>query len=89
MSAAVRMGAMRINVRLFAMMAEQAGAGVVALDLPLGSAAAAVRPELEKRFDSLKWPAGAMLAVNQEYAGAGRKLSPGDEVAVIPPVSGG
>jgi MoaE-MoaD fusion protein len=34
-------------------------------------------------------PAGLLYAVNQEYAERDRELSEGDEVAVIPPVSGG
>ena len=34
-------------------------------------------------------PEGLLYAVNREYADAGRKLADGDEVAVIPPVSGG
>jgi molybdopterin synthase catalytic subunit len=34
-------------------------------------------------------PAGLLYAVNHEYAGAERELADGDEVAVIPPVSGG
>jgi len=34
-------------------------------------------------------PAGLLYAVNKEYAGADRKLSDGDVVALIPPVSGG
>jgi molybdopterin synthase catalytic subunit/molybdopterin converting factor small subunit len=34
-------------------------------------------------------PEGLLYAVNKEYAGRGQKLADGDEVAVIPPVSGG
>jgi MoaE-MoaD fusion protein len=34
-------------------------------------------------------PAGLLYAVNKEYADAGRELADGDEVALIPPVSGG
>ena len=37
-------------------------------------------------FSSIK---GFMIAVNQEYATDGMSLSSGDEVAIIPPVSGG
>ena len=59
------------------------------MELLAGSRVASVQAELEKRFESLKWPTGTMLAVNQEYAKGERELSAGDEVAVIPPVSGG
>ena len=34
-------------------------------------------------------PDGLLYAVNREYADAGRELADGDEVALIPPVSGG
>jgi molybdopterin synthase catalytic subunit len=36
-----------------------------------------------------KEPEGLLYAVNREYAGADRELRDGDEVALIPPVSGG
>jgi molybdopterin converting factor small subunit len=73
-------------------MAAAAGAGVVELELPDGADAAAVRGALEKRVEKLPWPASTMLAVNQAYVpagGAGHRLNDGDEVAIIPPVSGG
>ena len=71
------------------MMGQHARTGLLTLDLPEGSPVTAVRAELEKRFPKMPWPAGTMLAVNQEYAPAKKKLQQGDEVAVIPPVSGG
>ena len=78
-----------VQIRLFAMMAQQARTGLLTIDLPEGSGLCAVRKELEKRFPKMPWPTGTMLAVNQEYASADAPLRSGDEVAVIPPVSGG
>jgi len=80
---------MVVQVRLFAMMAQHAKTGMLTVDLPTGSQLSAVRGELERRYPKLPWPAGTMLAINQEYAGAEAGLKAGDEVAVIPPVSGG
>jgi len=80
---------MQVRVRLFAMMAEQAGAGVVPLEVPPGSRTGGLRRELEKRWPGVRWPAGTMLAINQEYAGPEAELRENDEVAIIPPVSGG
>ena len=80
---------MTVQIRLFAMMAQQARAGLLTIDLPEGSGLPTVRKELEKRFPRMSWPAGTMLAINQEYAAADAALRAGDEVAVIPPVSGG
>jgi len=78
---------MRVRVRLFAMLRERAGASELELELPDG---ARVR-------DALASPAVAALAgglplvmaVNREYADDDAPLAPGDELALIPPVSGG
>jgi MoaE-MoaD fusion protein len=76
---------MQVRVRLFAGLRERAGAAEVELELPDG---ALVRDALE-RMRSLTDGVPVVLAVNQEYADAGAVLHPGDEVALIPPVSGG
>ena len=80
---------MKVRVRLFAGMAQQADTGLAALDMPAQSTVAAVRKNLQLRFPQMPWPPGTMHAVNQEYADEQRILSEGDEVAFIPPVSGG
>ena len=76
---------MEVRVRLFAGLRERAGADEVTLDLPDG---ALVRDALERMADVT---AGVccVMAVNQEYADDGRPLAAGDELALIPPVSGG
>ena len=76
---------MQITVRLFAGLRELAGTGRRELELPEGSSSADVWPALGLGDE----PAGLLYAVNREYAEPGRKLSDGDEVALIPPVSGG
>jgi molybdopterin synthase catalytic subunit len=75
----------RIVVRLFAGLREQAGTGERELDLPDGSRLADVWAPLGLGEE----PEGLLYAVNKEYAPAGRRLDDGDEVALIPPVSGG
>ena len=76
---------MRIHVRLFAGLRERAGTATLALELPEG---AAVSDALEQLAD-LTGDVPVVMAVNREYASAGQVLHPGDEVALIPPVSGG
>jgi MoaE-MoaD fusion protein len=76
---------MRIHVRLFAGLREQAGGGERELDLPAGSRLADVWAPLELGDE----PEGLLYAVNKDYATSERLLADGDEVAVIPPVSGG
>ncbi|HEX8064922.1 MAG TPA: molybdenum cofactor biosynthesis protein MoaE [Thermoleophilaceae bacterium] len=76
---------MEVTVRLFAMLRERAGASEVTVELPDG---ARVRDAL----DALGGLAGDMplvMAVNREYAPEDAPLDPGDELALIPPVSGG
>jgi molybdopterin synthase catalytic subunit/molybdopterin converting factor small subunit len=76
---------MRVVVKLFAGVRERAGTGQRALELPDGARAADVWQQLELGEE----PAGLLYAVNRVYADADRALADGDEVALIPPVSGG
>jgi MoaE-MoaD fusion protein len=76
---------MRVRVRLFAGLRERAGSASVDVELPEGALVGDLWPALELGDE----PAGLLYAVNKEYAEATAGLSPGDEVAVIPPVSGG
>jgi MoaE-MoaD fusion protein len=75
----------RVTVKLFAGLRERAGAGERELDLADGALVADV-------WDPLglgERPAGLLFAVNKAYADPAATLADGDEVALIPPVSGG
>jgi len=76
---------MEVKVRLFAMLRERAGAGEVSLELADG---ASVRDALD-RLGDLADGLPLVMAVNREYAPEDQVLAPGDELALIPPVSGG
>ncbi|HEY6399098.1 MAG TPA: molybdenum cofactor biosynthesis protein MoaE [Solirubrobacteraceae bacterium] len=76
---------MQIRVRLFAALRERAGASEVELELPEG---ALVRDALA-RFGALAEGVPVVMAVNREYVDPEAELRPGDELALIPPVSGG
>ena len=76
---------MRIDVRLFAAIRERAGASRVVLQLDDGATVADVWPALRLGDE----PPGLAYARNREYAERRQRLADGDEVAVIPPVSGG
>ncbi len=76
---------MEVTVRLFAMLRERAGAGEIVLDLPEG---ARVDDALQ-RLGDLAEGLPLVMAVNREYAPTDRVLVAGDELALIPPVSGG
>ena len=73
-------------MRLFAALRELAGTAERELELPEGTRVGdvwATLPELGAE------PPGLLYAVNKEYVAAEHELEDGDELAVIPPVSGG
>ena len=76
---------MVVQVRLFAGLRERAGWSERDLDVADGASVVDVWPLLELG----ERPGGLLYAVNLEYAREDRVLQPGDEVALIPPVSGG
>ena len=76
---------MRISVRLFAGLREQAGVRERLLDVPTGATVGDVWPLLELGDE----PSGLLYAVNRSYAAPETAIRDGDEVALIPPVSGG
>jgi molybdopterin synthase catalytic subunit len=81
---------MRVRVLFFGGLKDLAGKSDDLLDLPEG---ALVRDVLEHYLSEVprmkESLASLAVAVNQEYAGAKTRLKPGDEVALLPPVSGG
>ncbi len=84
------MTAMRIRVRLFAIQREQAGTRSVELELDPGATIEDAWAALVERFPILApGRPSVRFARNGAYAGPGDVLADGDELAVIPPVSGG
>ncbi len=82
---------MRLTVQLFANLAESCGARQVELcDLPQPLTAALVMDAFIHRFPHVDpMRDSIMFAVNAEYVSADHPVMPSDEVALIPPVSGG
>ncbi|HEY2769168.1 MAG TPA: molybdenum cofactor biosynthesis protein MoaE, partial [Solirubrobacteraceae bacterium] len=76
---------MEVTVRLFAMLRERAGAREVTLSLPEGARVSDALAELGSIAEGLP----LVMAVNREYADENQVLGAGDELALIPPVSGG
>jgi molybdopterin synthase catalytic subunit len=80
----------RVNVRLFAMLRQQAGWNARELELPTGAtiedawqALIGIAPALEKSKDVIRF------AHNRGYAAFDQPLADGDELVLIPPVAGG
>jgi molybdopterin synthase catalytic subunit len=84
------MVAVKVTALLFARLREQAGGDRFALELPGGSTVADVYAELRRLHPALEARRNSVrAALNQEFAGWDDPLAEGDEVAFIPPVSGG
>jgi MoaE-MoaD fusion protein len=81
---------MRVRVLFFGVLKDLAGKSSDWIDLPEGASVRAVLSTYESQIPRLKdsLPSLAM-AVNQQYAGPDTILQPDDEVALLPPVSGG
>jgi molybdopterin converting factor subunit 1 len=77
-------------VRCFAAVREIVGVGELIVDLPEGAALIQLISQLGSQFPRLQALTGSLLfSVNREYASTDKRLAAGDEVALIPPVSGG
>lgn len=76
---------MEVTVRLFAMLRQRAGTDEVVLELPDGAKVDDALAQLDGLADGLP----LVMAVNREYAPGSHVLAAGDELALIPPVSGG
>jgi MoaD family protein len=82
---------MVVHVRLFAMLRERAGKGSLELELEEGATVEDALAAVGRQhgFEDLIARMPVTMAVNRDYADANRELSEGDELALIPPVSGG
>src|SRR5689334_1291151 len=81
---------LRVRVRLFAVQRELAGTREVALELPDSATVEDAWSAIVGRVPALApGRTSVRFAVNGDYADAGHRLVDGDEVAFIPPVSGG
>ncbi|HEY6551364.1 MAG TPA: MoaD/ThiS family protein, partial [Solirubrobacterales bacterium] len=85
------MASMVIRVRLFAALREEAGSDSVDLELPEGATVAKALEMLGSRppLDGLLAQLPVRMAVNRAYADAETRLAADDELALIPPISGG
>ncbi|MEZ5962857.1 MAG: molybdopterin converting factor subunit 1 [Planctomycetota bacterium] len=79
---------MRIRVRCFAAVREALGCDELELEVPAGATVAAVKALLAERAPAVG-RLSVVCAVNRSYADPQRPLAEGDEVALIPPISGG
>ena len=83
-------GAVSVTVRLFALYRERLKRDRLTLSVPSPATVGAALAVLAEAHPSIGLLVdNTMVAVNQEYADRAHALEEGDEVALIPPVSGG
>jgi molybdopterin converting factor subunit 1 len=81
---------MRVTVRLFARLRDIAGAPELARDIAPGATIGSVWRDLAREFPQLQpYERSISSAVNADYARMDRVVHDGDEIAFLPPVSGG
>lgn len=81
---------MHVTVRLFARLRELAGKADVPIDVAEGATVRDVWAALAERHPGLdSYTSSVSCAVNEDYSPMGATLREGDEVAFLPPVSGG
>lgn len=81
---------MRVTIRLFARLRDITGASELTREAPPDATVGAVWRALAEEFPGLSaYERSISSAVNADYARFDRRLSDGDEVAFLPPVSGG
>lgn len=80
---------MRIKILAFGIAKDIFGGTSVNLDLANDATVYNLQYLLEQQYPRLKQLASYMVAVNNEYALPGDSLHERDEIAIIPPVSGG
>ena len=79
-----------VVVKLFAVYRDLVGTPEINLELYAGSTVEDLCDALRKQFPNLpQKPHNIVVAINQEYAHPEQKIYTGDEIAIIPPVSGG
>jgi len=81
---------MRVTVRLFARLRDIAGSGELTRDVPAGADVRAVWSALVSDYPDLSaYEKSISCAVNADYSRFTSSVADGDEIAFLPPVSGG
>jgi molybdopterin converting factor subunit 1 len=80
---------MTIDILFFGITRDFAGSRSMKFDFPEDTSVKSIRNTLEQKYPSLDGLKRYAVAVNNEYAGDDVVVNDGDEIAILPPVSGG
>ncbi len=80
---------MKLTIKAFGITREIIGGKETVLEFAAGTTVSSLKAELEVQYPELKGLKSLFIAVNNKYEEEGAKLNENDEIALIPPVSGG
>jgi molybdopterin synthase sulfur carrier subunit len=80
---------MKLNLLLFGVTRDMIGKSPLTCEVPAGTSSSQLLDHLHQRYPALKDLRSVVLAVNNEYGQSEQILNENDEIALIPPVSGG
>lgn len=80
---------MTVDILFFGITRDYSGSRQLKFDFPKNANVKAIRSIMEEKYPALKGLKQYAIAVNNEYAGDEIILKNGDEIAILPPVSGG
>lgn len=80
---------MTLEIMAFGITKDIVGKTLINFDLPDGSSVKELKEKLMERYPEMEGLTSLLIAVNEEYGDETHILSERDEIALIPPVSGG
>ncbi|SKB61140.1 molybdopterin synthase sulfur carrier subunit [Soonwooa buanensis] len=80
---------MKLKILAFGIVKDIFGNSEIELQMPETANVKDLKNELEEKYEALKRLKSYFIAVNEEYAEDDLQLHPNNEIAIIPPVSGG
>jgi molybdopterin synthase sulfur carrier subunit len=78
-----------LQILLFGIARDIVGTGSITLQCTEPATAGTLLEQLRETYPALATLSSLVVAVNHQYADPAQALNPGDEIALIPPVSGG
>jgi len=80
---------MKVNILAFGIVKDIFSKSIIEVDVTDTATVAILKTQLEEKYPRLKQLSSYMVAVNNEYAWQEQLIDTRDEIAIIPPVSGG
>lgn len=80
---------MTIRILAFGIAKEIVGGSFIDLEISHASTVKTLKQQVEEKFPKLKGLASYRIALNSEFANEEQQVKVQDEIAIIPPVSGG